>query len=69
MHNMIKVVNLVRAQSKVYLSMGLHQLRERMKFGQRYLSEKVALSFNVFARYGRQILYIFTDFQVSERLH
>ena len=46
---------------------GLRQLREHMKFGQRYLSEKVALSF--YARYRHQILSILTDFQVSERLH
>ena len=46
---------------------GLCQLREHMKFGQRYLSEKVALSF--YARYRHQILSILTDFQVSERLH
>ena len=52
------------------LSMGLHQPRERVKFGQRYLSEKVALSLIVFAGYMRQILYIYyIDFQVSERLY
>ena len=40
-----------------------------MKFSQRYLSEKVALALsNVFAGYRHQILYTFTDFQVSERL-
>ena len=40
-----------------------------MKFGQQYLSEKVALSLIIFAGYMRQILYIYTDFQASERLH
>ena len=40
-----------------------------MKFGRQYLSEKVALSLIVFAGYIRQILYIYTNIQVSERLH
>ena len=36
----------------------IRQLIELVKFNQRYLSERVALSFNVFADYRRQILYI-----------
>ena len=47
------------------LSLGLRQPRKRVKLGQRYLLEKVGLSFE----YMHQILYIPTDFQVSERLH
>ena len=55
--------------ARVALSMGLHQPRECVKFGLRYLSEKVALSLIAFAGYMRQILYMYTDFQFSEWLH
>ena len=49
---------------------GLRKPRERVKFDQPYLSEKVTYSFfNAFAGYERNLLYIFTDFQVSEGLH
>ena len=46
--------------AKLALSMGLCQPRERVKFGQQYLSEKVALSFNLFTEY---MLYILTNFK------
>ena len=48
---------------------GIHQPRECMKFGQWYMSDKVALGFNVFARYRHQILHIHANFQVLERLY
>ena len=53
--------------ARLALSMGLRQPRERVKFGRRYLSEKVALSLIIFA--GYMCHYIYTDFQVSERLY
>ena len=39
------------------------------KFNQPNLTEKGAHSHKVFARYMRQILYVLSDFQVSERFH
>ena len=43
------------------------QSSECVNFGKQYSSEKVALSFKVFAGYRHQILN--KGFQVSERLH
>ena len=48
--------------------------REHVKSDQQYLSEKVTYSFKVFTGYNNlkimcKLLYMYTDFQVSERLH
>ena len=39
-----------------------------MKFDQPYSTEKVTCKFDAFAGYEHKLLYIFTDFQVSEGL-
>ena len=49
--------------------MGLRKPKERMKFDQPYMSEKVTRNFKVFTGYARKLLFIVLDSQVSERLY
>ena len=69
----MSAINIALA-SFIYTCLFIHGLRlrkprERVKSDQQYLSEKVTCSFKVFAGYTCKLLYMFTDFQVSERLH
>ena len=48
---------------------GLCKPKERVEFDQHYLSEKQHATWNVFASYMRELLYILLHFQVSEMLY